>query len=169
MTEESIASIASGILGAILGSGIAYYFTQRAYKVTLTFDLHRELNTVEMGRHRYRAEQLLREHPALSFEQLNEQYAEDVDSLLAVFRFFQRLGLAAKYGQVHKGIASEVFSSIFYYWHYPIFESRLKKESLNGREHVVYLAEWFRQSIELEKHEHLKLHNRDLWAARGIV
>jgi hypothetical protein len=161
--------ILAGILGALIGSSITYWLTQRAQRTAFAFDLHRELHTVEMGRHRYKAEQLVRNNPTLSFNQLNEQYVEDVDSLLAVFRFFQRLGLAVKYRQIHESIACEMFAGMFYYWNYPIFESKFEKAEVNGREHIMYLGKWFYQTIALDEHERLKAYNHRLWTDRGIV
>jgi len=150
------ASTLSGLIGALCGSSIAYFLTRKSQKVIFTFDLHKEFNTVEMGRHRYKAEELIKKHPTLNFDQLGEKDTEKMDSLYVILRFYQRLGLAVKNAQVHEELVREMFSTNFYYWYYGSFEPGFIKYNKNGSEHLDYLLDWFYRNIGLKKHEDLK-------------
>jgi hypothetical protein len=158
--SEFAASTFSGLIGALFGAAIAYYLTRQAQKVSFTFDLHKEFNTVEMGRHRYEAEQLLKKYPELTFEHLGEKDTVKMDSLYVILRFYQRVGLAVKYGQVHKGLIRQMFATNFYYWYYISFEPGFVEIKLNGSEHLVYLASWFYRTIGLELDSRLKANSK---------
>jgi hypothetical protein len=164
------ASTASGLIGALFGAAIAYFLTRQAQKVTFTFDLHKEFNTVEMGRHRYVAEQLIKRYPTLTFEQLGEKDTTGMDSLYVILRFYQRLGLAVRYAQVHEKLVREMFSTNFYYWYYASFEPGFVRVHANGSEHLVYLADWLYQNIGLEKHQKLQADSKkwlDDWKSKS--
>lgn len=158
------ASTLSGLLGALFGSGVAYLLTRQSQKVIFTFDLHKEFNTVEMGRHRHKAEELIKKYPTLNFEQLGGKDTDSMDSLYVILRFYQRLGLAVKYTQVHQGLVAEMFSTNFYYWYYGSFEPGFINSNANGSEHLIYLITWFYRNIGLNKHEGLKLQS-EKWLA----
>ncbi|RZK28259.1 MAG: hypothetical protein EOO61_22315 [Hymenobacter sp.] len=151
------ANTLSGLIGALFGSSIAYLLTRQAQKVTFAFDLHKEFNTVEMGSHRHTAEELIKKHPTLNFKQLGEKDTASMDSLYVILRFYQRLGLAIKYAEVHKKLVCDMFDTNFYYWYYGSFKPGFIDLNENGSEHLEYLLIWFYRRISLNRHEALKL------------
>ena len=158
------ASTWSGLIGAlvgsIVGSILSYVFTRRIQKVTLSFDFHRELNTLEMGRHRAIGEKLIRQYPFSDYNQLNAKDEIGTDSLFVLMRFFERLGLAVRFKQVDADLVCEMFASNFYYWYLISFKSGLEKDSSSAY-HIAALHQWFYKSIGLEKHKKWTAENEE--------
>ncbi|HET9505644.1 MAG TPA: hypothetical protein VFO93_19020 [Hymenobacter sp.] len=154
--SDFAANTLSGLIGALLGSGAAYWLTRQSQKVTFAFDLHKEFNTIEMGKHRHTAEELIKKHPTLTFKQLGEKDTDSMDSLYVIIRFYQRLGLAVKYAQVHKKLVRDMFDTNFYYWYYGSFKPGFIDLNENGSEHLEYLLIWFYRRISLSRHKALR-------------
>lgn len=158
--DNFLTSTISGIIGTLIGALLAYLFARRAYKATVSFDFHREFNTVEMCRHRDLADEIIQQFPDHDFNKLLTLKSPGVESLVLVMRFYERLWIAIKYRQVKNSVICEMFSENFFYWYYLSFEENFVGADWFASKSIEHLAGWFREAISDERCAKLRDRNR---------
>ena len=160
MDSELQIKILLTIFAGLFGALISRYLTRIKERVSLAFDMHKEINGLEMSRHRRIAGKFIETHPVKNFRELSVVDEEKTISVLMIMRFYQRLWLSVKHGQIKKNLVNELFSEVFYYWYYLSYQHNLLVLDWDAAAQIKELASW------MEKHDKRKkfLTERN-WAA----
>lgn len=153
--DDFSSAIISGLVGAIAGALASTFLTTRSQKLACAFEFHREFNNIDMGRHRGIADELIKAHPTLNFDELSAKFGNRADSLFGIMRFYQRLWLAIKHKNVNERVVAEMFANNFYFWYYISFRRNFIMLDWSGSPHMHQLMIWFSQNIGVEEHNKL--------------
>ncbi|MBN8788523.1 MAG: hypothetical protein J0I84_15645 [Terrimonas sp.] len=97
MDNSVVSKIGLAVFGILFGSYVTTYLSRRRGRVMLAFDFHKELNNVDMAKHRRLAAKLIENNPGKDFQELSVIDEEQFTSVLMVMRFYQRLWLCVKH------------------------------------------------------------------------
>ena len=137
------------VLGAIAGSLVTWFISQRDKSFETTFSLHDEFFSSDMLRARGIADNYLMENQGTHFREL--YYSGDIDKMDSVFivaEFYERLYLAFKHRRVRKPMATELFAEIFIYWYINYFKKGMAQSNWAAEKRLGELFEIFRNELD---------------------
>lgn len=126
MMEFFTSNLASGIFGAVLGSLLANWLTNRNERTRLTMEFHKEWNNYEMSVQRRFAYHCVKAYPDIKYSDLAIWDENGSLSLFAVLRFYERLWHCFDTNRVDKQLAATLFYQNFYWWYFISFSTSLK-------------------------------------------
>lgn len=86
---NEVSHLLLGVVSGTIGLLIGLYFTKRKEKVSVAFDLHKELNSTEMSKHRHVGGELIRKYSNTTMEEIEKIDPEK--SVYVIMRFYPRL------------------------------------------------------------------------------
>jgi hypothetical protein len=152
--EGWIAAVA-GLLGTLVGAGIAWLAARRRDRLETAFALHREFHAPEMTRSRNLAGKTVRDHASDTFDAMRRKLSPDTTQhVWNVMYFYQRLRLAIKYKNIQEDYVPEMFGENFCWWYLKSYEHQLVPLDWQASHHVAELMKWIEdhaKQIELER------------------
>jgi hypothetical protein len=110
---EALVGAAAGLLGTMLGALLTWLITTRQRRLATTFDMHREFNSPEMIRSRYKASELLEAHSDENLAELRQRLGRvEMQGVWNVVNFYQRLWLPVRYGSLRNEYVPGLFGDI---------------------------------------------------------
>lgn len=140
VSNEMIAAL----IGALVGAAAAWLAGVSHSRWTRTLDMHREFNADRMSESRSKAFLFLKQHWGLSFAEIAARPELDAQSIALwdVTRFYQRLAVTVRYGQVIRRIVPDLFGEIFLWWYLVCYRQQLLQTKWVAAREIEYLY-WF--------------------------
>lgn len=112
-------------------------------RIQTVIDLHREWNSGALYASRTLAGKLVRDYPALTIFQIeNEVPYDQAAHFWVVTGFFQRLAFLAEHDKLHKQMALELFAELFVWWWILSYEKQLMPCECDARDRIFVLKKW---------------------------
>jgi hypothetical protein len=161
----ALVSVATGLIGTLVGAAIAWFVGRRQYRLEATSIMHREFNAPEMTHSRNLAGKTVRQQYPKNFDVIRTTLdPEETQHVWNVMYFYQRLWLAIKYQNIHKKYVCEMFGENFYWWYIKSYQVQLvapegekrEKEQKKGEQglnwqaarHIEELWNWFEKEAD---------------------
>lgn len=154
----SISGLISGLVGTIFGALLAHRLTKGSDKTKLTLSFHKEWTGYTMSIHRRRAYTCIKKYPSSNFNQLSKDSPKGSLSVYVILRFYDRLWLCAKSGNLNNQLTADLFYDPFYYWYFMSFLPNLMpvKDDWISAENMSELKSWIRShtsEIDYKRYE----------------
>ena len=135
------------IQAVIISAVISWLLTSRRNKTQLVFDLHNEFNPKEMYEARNKADIFLATvAPDINLKDLydEQQSPDQIQNVLLVVRFYERLWVAIDKDQLKKEFVPELFGELFYWWFIYCFKKRLLVSGVDwhAKDKIKELKDW---------------------------
>jgi hypothetical protein len=142
-------SVASGVLGAVVGAAI----TRLRAKSDTTFDLHAEFSSDAMLKNRSRADKLLKEQPGRNLADVCDlEHAGAFDAVWAVVFFYEKLFISISHKLINKTIVPDLFGEIFIWWYEVYLREGLADNDWAATRRLKALKGWLQESIPQEEY-----------------
>lgn len=146
---ETLVSIGAGLIGTVLGAGIAWFVGRRQHRLETAFAMHREFHALEMTRSRNLAGKTVRDHPSESFDAMRRKLPpEETQHVWNVMYFYQRLWLAIKYRSIHESYVPEMFGENFSWWYIKSYGDQLVPLDWQASRHIAALMQWIERHAD---------------------
>lgn len=128
-TTMALISAFIGVVGALLGSGVAAIQTNRFQNRNRALLFFREFNSREMSEHRDKAYGFVSENPFFKLygHHIDGKETPELISIWIVARFFQSLYINIKTNNVDISIAEYHLGFLFVWWWRNYYEQAMKK------------------------------------------
>jgi hypothetical protein len=141
-------------IGVLIGAFLSNVTSDRQRRVAATFELHRELHDVEMGRVRFLASELVEKYSKLNYRQIQQEVGPDAfRDLTKIVYFFQRLWLSIEYKSIEKQYIPNLFGSIFSWWYNTSFKDQVVPSGSEAALAIESLWKWLEKNSTLEQRE----------------
>jgi len=146
VTNEMVAAL----IGALVGAAAAWMAGVYNSRWTRTLDMHREFNADRMSESRSKAFIFLKQHWGLSFAEIAARPELDTPSvpLWDVMRFYERLGVTVRYGQVIRRVVPDLFGEIFLWWYLVCYRQQLLQTKWVAAKDIEYLYWFMKKNVE---------------------
>lgn len=149
-TPTAIERLISGsfvLIGIFIGAGLTVWRERRNKKTENTYALHREFSTPDMLVKRIGAEKLLSKNRGTPFLTLYQTLRdEEIATIMTVVRFFERLHVYTKNGQIDPKTVSDLFGENFVYYQEQYLRDGFRGSSWKVGAQLEDLFGWFRKS-----------------------
>jgi hypothetical protein len=151
---EALISVASGLVGTLVGAAIAWLAARKAHRLKTVFEMHREFHSPEMTRSRSLAGVTVRECSSESFDTIRRVLTpEETQHIWNVMYFYQRLWLGIKYKNAHEKYVGEMFGENFYWWYLKSYHDQLIPLDWQAARHIAALMAWIERHSSREQLE----------------
>ena len=114
---EILGALVVGLIGTLVGGGVAWRIEVRRRRAEVTIALFGEFNTPAMLRTRHTAADKAEAHPDLDFAELRRETGRiGMQEIWAVQSFYQKLWLLTKHRQVEPKLVPHLFGDRFAWW-----------------------------------------------------
>lgn len=146
VTNEMIAAL----IGALVGAAAAWMAGVYNGRWTRTLDMHREFNADRMSESRGKAFLFLKQHWGVPFAEIAARAELDAQAvpLWDVMRFYQRLSVTVRYGQVNRRIVPALFGEIFLWWYLLCYRQQLLQTKWVAAKDIEYLYWFMKKNVE---------------------
>jgi hypothetical protein len=146
---ETLVTVGAGLLGTVVGAGIAWFIGRRQHRLETVFAMHHEFHAPEMTRSRNLAGQTVSDHPSASFDAMRRKLPpEETQHVWNVMYFYQRLWLAVKYKSIHERYVPEMFGENFCWWYIKSYRDQLVPLDWQASRHVAALMRWIKRHAD---------------------
>ncbi|MGV9883694.1 hypothetical protein [Streptomyces sp. NPDC003006] len=157
----------ASFVGVFVGALLTRRSADRQRRLTVTFDLHRELQGAEMMRARHAAAELVEQYADKDYRELRELLgASGVSDLHQVLYFFQRLWLAIELGALQKEYTARLFGDTFSWWYDTTFRSMLVPTQTEVAHDIEALHGWLVSHSTEAQQQRWRGANPDAWRRR---
>lgn len=186
MDKSTLLAGAFGVLGVLIGAYVTWLVERRAKRKDITYAMHREFFGVEMGDVRADARARLPMVIELSFKELDADQPNAKSNLpiWKMIRFYQRLAVMMKAGEVDRKLIPSLFGGTFIWWHEVYFRSAVEDTKWTMAVHLSDLRASMRSEIKRQKRradwklfgrakgraeaKELEERWKDVWVQQGI-
>ena len=153
LDKSTLFAGAIGIIGVLLGASVTWLVERKARRSTMTYEMHREFFGVEMGDVRADARARLPMVIELSFKELDADQPNAKANLpiWKMIRFYQRLAVMMKAGEVDRELIPSLFGGTFLWWHEVYFRSAVQDTKWTMADHLSDLRASMRSEIKRQK------------------
>jgi hypothetical protein len=148
-TMETLISVAAGLVGTIVGAGIAWVAGRKLRRLETTFAMHREFHAPDMTHSRNLGGKTVRNHPSETFDAMRRRLRpEETQYVWNVMYFYQRLSLAIKYKNIHKDYVAEMFGENLCWWYMKSYRDQLVPLDWQASRHIAALMNWIERNAD---------------------
>jgi hypothetical protein len=161
---ETIIGVVASFVGVFVGASLTRRSADRQRRLTVTFDLHRELHGAEMMRARHAAAELVERHADKDYRELLG--APGMSDLHQVIYFFQRLWLAIELGAVQEEYTARLFGDTFSWWYDTTFQRMLVPTQTEMARDIEALHGWLVNHSTEAQQQRWRGADPDAWRRR---
>jgi hypothetical protein len=159
---EILVSVGAGLIGTLVGAGIAWFVSRKQHRLETVFAIHREFHAPEMTRSRNLAGKTVRDHQSESFDAMRRKLSpQETQYVWNVMYFYQRLWLAIKFKSIHESYVSEMFGENFCWWYIKSYRDQLVPLDWQASRHIAALMRWIER--------HADQTELDRWRSRAVA
>ncbi|MEV0220381.1 hypothetical protein [Streptomyces sp. NPDC050704] len=164
---ETLIGVVASLVGVFVGASLTRRSADRQHRLTVTFDLHRELHGAEMMHARHAAAELVEQHADKDYRELRELLGvSGMSDLHQVIYLFQRLWLAIELGALQKKYVARLFGDTFSWWYDTTFHSMLVPTQTEMAHDIEALHVWLVRHSTQAQRQRWRGANPDAWRRR---
>jgi hypothetical protein len=145
----TLVSVGAGLIGTVVGAGIAWLVSRKQHRLETVFAMHREFHAPEMTRSRNFAGKTVRDHQSESFDVMRRKLSpQETQYVWNVMYFYQRLWMAIKYKSIHESYVPEMFGETFCWWYVKSYGYQLVPLDWQASRDIAALMRWIERHAD---------------------
>ncbi|MCF1599520.1 DUF4760 domain-containing protein [Streptomyces muensis] len=155
------------LLGVLAGGVVSWLAGVRRDRLTMAFEMHRELHSTELLQARYKAGVAVRKNQTQSYLDLEQELGpEAAHDLRLILHFFERLWLAIEHRAIAERYVPRLFGDTFYWWYAASFRHQFVPLGSEVGRNIQQLWGWLERESSSEQLEKWRSGNEKWLPAR---